>query len=560
MKRFVPTGALALCLLLVACQSTNTASTADFERGGFDTAYGHGVPAQLFPDMGPYTRPITTDSRTAQRYFDQGMKWMFGFNHDEAVRSFTKAAELDPSCAMAWWGVACAQGPNYNASGMNDARQAAAWEATEKALAALDDETPVERALVNALQTRFKDPADEEDKRNQNQMKADYAEALAEVYAQYPDDADVATFYAEALMLKRPWRLWNGDGSAKDEEVNTIVEALERAMQLSPGHPGADHFYIHTVEASKDKMRGIPAADRLSTAVPLAGHLVHMPSHLYVQVGMWDRAVEQNLLAIDADERYFERSPMQFRVHGYSAHNGHMLAFAAMMIGREEDAMRGAEWVWHMPDDVMETMGRRYDRAMCGKYDVLRRFGRWDELLAEPAPPSYLRQTTALWRACRAIAFAAKKDFDNAKAEHAAFRVFLDQRPKDRYLLLNDRFVAAEIALQQEKWDEAIKLLEEAAGYEDGMGYGEPPRWVQPVRHTLGVVLLKAERYADAERVYREDLEAWPGNGWSLFGLAQALEAQGRDAEALAVRAAFDQAWAGADHPIQSSCKCVPTL
>lgn len=556
-RHFYP-ALLALCLLLASC-ATRQAVTTDIERPGYDTAYGPGVPAQLFDQMGPYTRPITTDSRAAQRYFDQGLKWMWGFNHDEAVRAFTKAAELDPSCAMAWWGVATAQGPNYNAASMNEARQAAAWEATQKALAALDNETPAEQAIVRTLERRFGDPNGEK-KPDQNKLKGEYADAMAEVYAKFPDDAEVGTLYAEALMLKRPWRLWKADGTPTDDEVNTILAVLEAVMQREPAHPGATHFYIHAVEASKDKLRGVPAADRLSTAVPMAGHLVHMPSHLYVQVGMWDRAAEQNLLAIEADEQYLALSPMQFRMHGYSSHNGHMLAFAAMMVGREKDAMLGAEWVWHMPDDVMETMGKRYDRAMCAKYDVMRRFGRWDALLAEPAPPAYLQQTTAVWRACRAIAFAAKKDFDNAKAEQAAFRVFMEKRANDKFMLLNDRFVSAEIALQQEKWDEAIALLEDAIGYEDGMGYGEPPRWVQPVRHTLGAVLIKAERYADAERVYKEDLEEWPGNGWSLYGLTRALEGQNKSEEARLTRAAFEKAWANADYPLETSCACIPKL
>jgi len=576
---------LAACLVLITGCGTAPTPAETYERGDRDSAYGVGVPAQLFDDMGEYTRPITTDSRQAQRYFDQGLKWMYAFNNDEAVRSFTKAAELDPGCAMAWWGVAHTQGPYYNSSRMNEAREQAAWAATQKALAQLDDETPVEQALVRALTRRYDDPALPEDdkarqkdsdppdaqardadaedtatQRSSAERKADYARVMARLYNAYPDDPDVGALYANAMMVMHPWRLWEEDGSPRREQSETIVQTLDAVLDKHPEHPGANHLYIHAVEASADKMRGIPAADRLSTQVPMSGHLTHMPSHLYVQVGMWNRAVEQNLLAMRADEKYLSKSPMQFRQHGYMAHNGHMLAFAGMMVGREAEALAGAEAVWQIPDEIFDTMGRRYDRAMCAKYDVLRRFGRWDRLLAEPAPPKVLRQTTAVWRACRAVAFAAKKDFVNARAEHAAFKVYLEDRPNDRFLKLNDRFVAAEIALQQEKWDEAVALLEEAIQYEDQMLYSEPPRWVQPVRHTLGAVLVKAERFAEAERVYRADLEQWPGNGWSLLGLTRALEGQDKRDAAAKTRAKFEQAWANADNPLTTSCECLPDL
>lgn len=553
----VSTSMLLCCLLFMGCSTT--APPIDDKPGDNTTAYGVGGRAQLFDDMGDYQRSITTRSLQAQRYFNQGLKWIYGFNHDEAVRSFTQAAELDPTCAMAWWGVAYAQGPNYNASGMNEARQAAAWQATQKALAQLDDETPVEVALIQALESRYQDPTLEE-KVNQNTLKANFAEIMAEVWDKFPNDPDVGTIYADAMMVKSPWRLYKADGTVARDETSTIVSTLETIFQFAPDHPGACHFYIHAVEASTDKKRGIPPADRLSVAVPISGHLTHMPSHLYVQVGMWDRAVEQNVLAIEADRRYLDQSPVQYRQRGYAAHNGHMLAFAGMMVGREKEALAGAHSVWDMPEPIFKTMGKRYDRAMCAKYEVLRRFGRWDELLAEPAPPEFLNQTTAVWRACRAVAFAAKKDFNNAKGEHAAFQLLLAKNPKNNLFLLNDRFIAAEIALQQDKWDEAIPLLEEAVQFEDKLGYGEPPRWIQPVRHTLGAVLLKAERHADAERIYREDLEKWPGNGWSLFGLTRSLEGQGKTEQAAQSRAAFDLAWANADNPLETSCKCIPRL
>lgn len=575
-RHLTPLLALLACLLFVGCATHQPTGPAEpIVRGDKDSAYGIGGTPQLFPDLGPYTRPITTDSKKAQRYFDQGLKFIYGFNHDEAVRSFTRATELDPRSAMAWWGIAYAQGPNYNASRMNTAREAAAWAAITRAMSELDNESLAEIALITASANRYSKPAvidetlsDEEKKKARaevnkakGQRKTAFAEAMAKVWEQFPNDPDVGTLYADAMMVKNPWRVHKPDGTQAREETQTIIDTLEAVMAIDPNHPGATHLYIHCVEASNDKMRAVPAADRLSTAVPISGHLTHMPSHLYVQVGMWDRAVDQNLLAIDSDTRYFKRQPAQYRMHGYIAHNGHMLAFAGMMSGREKDAMRGAMFAWEsIPEDLFETMGKRYDRALCSKFDVMKRFGRWDAILAEPQPPEMLTRTTAVWRTCRAVAYAAKKDFDNAKREHAEFKKLLEKQKKDSFMQLNDKFIAAEIALHQERWDEAIKLLEEAVPLEDKARYSEPPTYLQPIRHTLGAVYFRAERFADAERVYREDLEKWPNNGWSLYGLAHSLKAQGKTGQADEAFAAHEKAWANADKPLKTTCECIPKL
>lgn len=564
--------ALFACLLVVGC---STQPTGPIVRGDKDSAYGIGGDAQLFPDMGEYTRPVTTDSRKAQRYFDQGLKFIYGFNHDEAVRSFAEATRLDPGCAMAWWGIAYAQGPNYNASRMNAAREAAAWDAIERAVAELDDETEAEKALINATVKRYSEPyvadetlSKEEQKKAKDaankakgQRKAAFADALAHVLKDHPGDADIAALYADALMVKNPWRLHKPDGTPQRDETLVIIGLIENVFKIEPNHPGANHLYIHAVEASNDKSRAIPAADRLSVAVPFSGHLTHMPSHLYVQVGMWNRAVEQNLLAIKSDALYLKKAPAQYRMHGYIAHNGHMLAFAAMMNGREKDAMRGAMFAWQsIPKDLFDTMGKRYDRALCSKFDVLKRFGRWDQILAEPQPPEMLSRTTAVWRACRAVAFAAKKDFKNAELEQAEFKKLIEKKKKDSFMQFNDKFIAAEIALHQEKWDEAIKLLEEAVPLEDKARYSEPPTYLQPIRHTLGAVYFRAKRYADAERVYKEDLKKWPGNGWSLYGLAHSLNRQGKTGEADQAFSAHEKAWANADKPLRTTCECIPKL
>jgi tetratricopeptide (TPR) repeat protein len=550
---------VCLCLLVVltGCSAPQPAPEIP--------AYGAIGSPQLFDGMGPHTRQVTTSSPEAQAYFNQGLNWLYAFNHDEAVRAFTMAAEHDPGCAMAWWGVSYAQGPNYNDPAMPPARNAAAWEALQHALAALDNETPAERALVHALAKRYADPAPEDRKH----LDVAFASAMGKLWAHYPDDSDVGTFYAESMMVQHPWKLYTSDQQPARRDTDTIVTVLEQVLAMDPSNPGANHLYIHAVEPGYDKERGVAAADRLSDLVPTSGHLQHMPSHIYVQVGMWERSIEQNAKAMDCDDAYRVMSPEQIMQHGYMTHNSHMLAFSAMMIGREQEAMEAARQMWEdLPHESLQQIAPFFDPWMCSIYDVQKRFGRWDDLLDEPAPPDYLPVTTAVWRAHRAIAYAAKKDFDNAEREHLTFRRAMKAIPEEpnwdtygtavKFLLVSELFIGGEIALQKEQWDEAAELLEEAVRIEDTLGYGEPPMWLQPVRHTLGAVYLKRSRYADAERVYREDLAKWPGNGWSLYGLARALEEQDRTDEALAVRQEYRRAWASAEEPITTSCKCIP--
>jgi len=551
------------CVLLAALGALTGCNAVGRAPGA--PAYGVGGEPRMFEGMGPHRRHVTTVSPEAARWVEQGLAWIHSFNHDEAVRSFRAAAELDPGCAMAWWGVSYAQGPNYNDPGMSPDRSAAAWDALQRALAALDDETPVERALVRALTHRYaSDPPDD-----RTELEQAFADAMAAVWRDFPDDPDVGTLYAESMMVQHPWELYDDDGEPARDDTLVIVDVLERVLAMEPLHPGANHLYIHAVEPSLDESRGIAAADRLSGLVPGSGHLQHMPSHIYVQVGMWERSIEQNRLAVAQDRRYRAMSPEQGIQNGYMVHNAHMLAFSAMMVGREDEAMTAARSMWDdLPEQALHDYGPYFDAVMCSIYDVEKRFGRWDAILAEPQPPEFLPATEAQWRAHRAVACAAKKDFEGAEREHAAFRKLKDALPEEpgwaeyetarKFLDVSDRFIEGEIALQRERWDEAALLLEEAAALEDALGYGEPPMYLQPVRHTLGAVYLKSGRFADAERVYREDLDVWRENGWSLFGLARALEGQGRIDEAQEVRREFDRVWAGADEPTRTSCKCVP--
>jgi tetratricopeptide (TPR) repeat protein len=519
--------------------------------------------AVLFDNLGPYRRDVTTISPEAQRYFNQGLTWLQAFNHDEAIRSFLEAARLDPECAMAWWGVAYCEGPNYNDEIMTAQRSRSAWYALQNAVARQENAAPVERALIEALTCRYTFPWPED----RQHLERAYADAMADVWARFPDDPDVGALYAEALMVKRPWRLYTQD-QQPEPGTETIVSVLRSVLQICPRHPGALHLLIHAVEPSVRPDQGLSAARQLNDLVPASGHLLHMPSHIYVKTGYWDEAIEQNRKAMQADAAYRKLSPDQGLQHLYMVHNAHMLAYAAMMVGREREAMTAARAMWKdIPEPVLREIGPVFDLWMCSIYDVQKRFGRWEAILSEPAPPDYLPVTTAIWRAHRAIAYAAKKDFEKAHVEHEAFRRAKVALPEDHMAFLDsahavldvsDNFIAGEIALQQEDWEQAEKWLLKAIEIENSLSYGEPPQWLQPVRHTLGAVYLKAGRDSDAEAVYREDLRRWPNNGWSLYGLQRALQLQGKTVEAAAVKLQFDKVWSEADEPIDTSCKCLP--
>lgn len=517
----------------------------------------------LFEGLGSHTRTVTTSSPLAQKYFDQGLVWSYSFNHDEAIRSFEAAAALDPDCAMAWWGIALCHGPHINNPIVTAERSAAAWRALQKAGAALKDAAPVERALITALSRRYADPAPAD----RTALDRAYAEALADVWKSFPNDPDVGALYAEALMDLRPWDLWTKDGKPQPG-TETIVSVLEDVLRLDPNHPGAHHLYIHAIEASPNPDKATPSADRLRQLVPASGHMVHMPSHIYVLTGRWKEASEQNEKAILADRIYREQSPKQEFYRVYMLHNHHMLAFASMMEGRREAAVRAARQVVEsVPEEYARREAALVDPYMGAVYDALKRFGRWDELLAEPPPPDYWPISTALWRFNRAVAYAAKGEVRLAEQERAAFRDAAALVPRDALMAINsahavlkiaEHFLDGEIAFRRGNIEESVAELRTAIALEDQLQYMEPPEWVQPVRHTLGAVLVSAGRYEEAERLYREDLAKWPENGWSLHGLYQSLHARGIGAEAALLEKRFRNAWSRADTPIGSSCLCVP--
>lgn len=515
----------------------------------------------LFAGLGDHHRKVTTSSKDAQKYFDQGLIFAFSFNHDEAIKSFQQAAEFDPNCAMAYWGVSLCNGPHINNPAMDEAHIKAAWEALQQAKAQRDSASDVEKALIDALGARYSaDP-----KADRAILDKSYADAMAGVSQRYPDDVDVVTLYAESLMDLRPWDLWEHDGQPRPETPH-VIAALEHVMLLDPEHPGANHLYIHAVEASPQPARGITAANRLRTLVPAAGHMVHMPAHIDIRVGQWQMAAKQNQDAIAADDAYRKISPNQGFYHIYMAHNHQFLSFADMMRGRREESVAAMrDMIAGVPQVFITNMGPAIDGYLCIQYECPMRFGLWDDVLKEPAPPANLPIMNAFWHYARATSMAAKGDVDAAIAEQSVFHKAVEAVPADAKMAINkahtvlalaDHVLTGEIAYRRGEIDKAVSELTEAVKIEDGLMYMEPPDWLIPTRHALGAVLVDAGRMNEAEAVYRADLKYWPENGWSLYGLWQCLNAK-HDPQAELVKRRFDKVWEGSDTPLSSTCMCV---
>lgn len=557
LSRFI--AAAAVGLAVVSVPAVSLAQLTDQPR----------PTAQLFEGMGKHHRTVTNASPEAQRYFDQGLTWAFSFNHDEAIRSFQEAARLSPDCAMAYWGIALCNGPHINNPAVDEEHSKAAWEALQKAAALQSKASREERALISALTARYADPSAGKlpfTPEERAPLDKAYAGAMGKVRAEFPKDNDIGTLYAESMMDLRPWDLWSVKGEPRPETPE-IVKTLEEVLASDPNHPGANHLYIHAVEASPHADRGIAAADRLRTMIPASGHMVHMPGHIDVRVGRWDKAAEQNRRAIEVDSGYRKLSPKQGFYHIYMAHNHQFLSWACMMEGRSEESVRAArEMIAGVPSAFIEHSPAAIDGYLGIPYESMMRFGRWDDMLKEPAPPEVLPITTSIWRFSRAIAYAAKGEIDEAKKEQGVFREAVKKvppgaimaiNPAETVLSLADHVLEGEIAFRQGDTEKAIANLTKAVELEDTLRYMEPPDWLVPVRHTLGAVLLNADRPKEAEKVYRDDLVKWPENGWALFGLAQALKAQGSP-DADAVEARFQKAWANADIKLEATCLCVP--
>jgi tetratricopeptide (TPR) repeat protein len=518
----------------------------------------------LFEGLGPHTRKVTTDSDLAQRYFNQGLAFLHAFNHDEAIRSFEEATRQDPGCSMAWWGIAFANGPHINFPAVPPDRALAAWEALGKAEMHASKGTQVEQALIRALGRRYAHPQPED----RAPLDQAFADAMREVWRAYPGDADVGAFFAESLMDLRPWDLWTPEGEPQPG-TDEVVSTLEAVLALDLNHPLANHLFVHAVEASPNPGLADGAADRLRDLQPGMGHNVHMPSHIDVRRGRWHEAITANTKAIAADRIYRETSqkpPGFYRL--YMAHNQHMLAWAAMMSGQQELAMRHIrQMVADIPLDFLEENASWMDAFAAMPYEVMIRFGRWDEMLAQPQPADYLPLSRALYHAARGIAFAAKGDVPAARAEQAAFTRAAAAVPEGftagnntaaAVLAVAGPMLEGEIRYRAGEVEAGLARLRDAVAAEDALRYDEPPGWILPVRHALGASLMKERLFAQAEQVYRDDLARLPENGWSLYGLAQALRHQGKHPDATAFDQRFKEMWSKADLQITSSCLCVP--
>lgn len=514
---------------------------------------------------GIYTRKVTTESAEAQRYFDQGLNLLFAFNHDEAARSFRQAAALDPTCAMAWWGLAVAQGPHINRPAVDADQAKIALDALEKARGEAVKASDVERALLDALAKRCVS----EPPKDRLPLDRAYADAMQALWARYPKDADIGSLTAEALMNLRPWDLYTREGQPQPG-TEAIVDLLEAVLVLRPDHPLANHLYIHAVEASTRPARALAAADRLRDLQPGLSHNVHMPSHIDVRLGHWKEAEESNRKAIVADRKFLAFRPDPGYYGLYIAHNYHMLGYAAMMRGASKTAIEAIdEMIARVPQKWAREHAAMADGYLVMPLEVRMRFGRWDEILAAPEPDAIFPLARALRHYARAVAFAAQDSLDDARSEQKQFgeargkvadtATFGNNKAVD-LLDLAEHFMAGEIHYRAGRPEEAFAELREAVRRQDLLRYSEPPDWILPTRHALGAALMKSGRFAEAEQVYRDDLRQLPDNGWSLFGLYRSLEHLGKDAEAREVQARWKDVWRDADVTLSSSCFCLPGL
>ena len=508
-------------------------------------------PPQLIPGLGEVHHPVSTKNRQAQQFFDQGLKFVYGFNHDEARRSFQRAAELDPKLAMAHWGVALTLGPNYNLP-VDPERERAGYDAVQRAVALKESASEPERAYIDALVVRYSnDP-----KPDLPALDRAYADAMRKLAARYPDDLDAATLFAESMMNLNPWKLWSADGKPA-EGTEEIVSTLESVLKRDPNHLGANHYYIHAVEASTHPERALPSAARLEKLAPAEGHLAHMPSHIYARVGDHAASARCNAAAMVADKKFLEQTHEQgfYRLMYYS-HNMHFLAFADCMRGDFAGAKTAADQLVANVKPGVAAIPM-LEGFMPTPIIVLLGFERWPDILKLRQPEASLVLTNAIWHAARGIAFANLGKTSEAENEQKAFRDLVAKSPPDEmYDMLNtrgavykvfDNVLTGAIAHSRKDDNGAVDAFQQAIAAEDALSYSEPPAWYPPVRPILGRLLLAMNRAAEAEKVFREDLNRSTRDARALSGLRDALKAQGRDYEAEQIDQQFRSAWKIAD-------------
>jgi tetratricopeptide (TPR) repeat protein len=513
--------------------------------------------APLFEGLGTFHHKISTRNKLTQSYFDQGIKLTFGFNHAEAMRSFREAIRLDPHCAMCWWGWANALGPNINLPMPEDAVKPA-WTAIRNAVALKRYASPEERDWIDALATRYSpDP-----KADRAKLDAAYVDAMAALWKKHPNDLDAGTFYVEAMMDTQPWDYWQNDGVTPKGHALEIVSVLEGIIKRAPNHPGALHLYIHAVEATTTPQRAEAAADRLEKLMPGAGHIVHMPSHIYYRVGRYADAAHVNELAANVDEQYIAACRAQgYYPIGYYGHNIHFLWTSSEMQGRYQVALDSARRLIKAVGPDATKMGPQAELYFLTPWATLLRFGKWDAILAEPLPTADQKITAAVAHEARGFAFANKGDKANATVERTALAAIAADSSLANYGMVPAAAMAqvalaaldGEIARTAGDLNTAIADFTKARDLEEALPYTEPPYWHQPSSHLLGAALLQAKRPQEAAAAYERSLKYYRIDGWALFGLAQAQDAMGDAAGAAATRAAFAAAWQLADVKLSGS-------
>ena len=511
--------------------------------------------AVLMPGLGDVHHAVSTKNPEAQRFFDQGLALIYGFNHEEALRSFQRAAELDPQCAMAWWGVALAVGPNYNDPEPDLTREKTAWEAIQKARSLASGATEPERAYIQALAKRYSNDA----KPDLKQLGLDYKNAMGDVAKRFPEDLDAATLYAESAMNLHPWQLWTADGKPA-EGTEEIVSTLKSVLERNPKHTGANHYLIHAVEASPHPEQAQDSAGRLAKLAPSAGHLVHMPAHIYIRTGDYHEAARSNEQAAEVDRQYIQK----FNVTGmypamYYSHNLHFLAVAASMEGRSADAIKAAQQVVANVAPIAKDIPM-VEPFLPTEALILVRFHRWDDLLKLRPPDAAGPTTLALWHFARGMAYCGQNNISYADAERHALVTAAANIPAETMLGFNSsrnivnlavHMLEGRISLARVSTQAAAEHFRQAAEIEDSLSYDEPPDWYLPPRELLGRTLMTADKYEEAEKVFREELARHPRSGRALFGLWQCLKAQGKKAEARSAEAHFKAAWKNADVKLQ---------
>ncbi|MDC3251684.1 hypothetical protein OAU96_02105 [Planctomycetota bacterium] len=520
------------------------------------------APPMILDSLGEYQREVVTDSEEARLWFDQGYNLMLSFNFNGAIRSFYQATIHDPEFAMAWWGIAYSSGPNINVP-MIMPGPFAGWcySASKKAAEFADQESLPNQAIIAALQNRYDWPMPED----LTELNGAYRDAILAVHEKFPMDSDIATLSVESMMLMQPWKYWSADGEPQGNTLQ-FKGIIEQVLNREPNHPAACHLYIHIMESSQSPGLAEKAADRLLNLIPGAGHMVHMPSHIWMSTGRYAESADCNRNAVALDDAWFERNGGPTDYYFYSMHNRHFLGYSTLMLGRSHECIEVTSAIAkNAPPQLFQQFASFSDNWAASEYHVLVRFGKWEAILKKPMPEEWRYVSRAVLHYARGVAYANTERFEEARAELKKFNeatkeipedFTMGDNPCDEVLAVGRGVLEGEILFKEGSHEEALVKLQQAVELEDQLVYAEPPSWPVPARHPYGALLNTAGQFAEAEKVFLKDLEHYPANGWALIGLTNALEGQGRSDEADLTRRAFQTAWKHADVFPTSACYC----